>query len=277
MIRSPLRLLAALALVALMLVRRRLWRQQQQRRAAAARARRATAPRRQARRAASSTQLGASDVDFLDPGQTYYTGGFQVLYATQTTLYAAQARPGRGGAGSRRRPAADLRRRQDGHGQAQEGRQVRPAGEPRGPGEGRQVRLRARRDEERPEPVHDVLQLHRGLPEEAGRAAGHPRHHGRQPVPDHVQAHAGPGPGLRRVPDHADHDAGPEGVRGEVRQAEPVDVQRARRLLRPVHGRERRPGQSDAATRPASRSTWSATRTGTSRWTSAPRTWTRSS
>ena len=32
-------------------------------------------------------QLGASDVDFLDPGQTYYTGGYQVLYATQTTLY----------------------------------------------------------------------------------------------------------------------------------------------------------------------------------------------
>ncbi len=36
----------------------------------------------------------------------------------------------------------------------------------------------------------------------------------------------------------------PEGVRGEVRQGEPVDVQRARRLLRPVHGRERREGQS---------------------------------
>jgi peptide/nickel transport system substrate-binding protein len=32
-------------------------------------------------------QLGASDVDFLDPGQTYYTGGFQVIYATQTPLY----------------------------------------------------------------------------------------------------------------------------------------------------------------------------------------------
>jgi peptide/nickel transport system substrate-binding protein len=32
-------------------------------------------------------QLGASDVDFLDPGETYYTGGYQVLYATMTTLY----------------------------------------------------------------------------------------------------------------------------------------------------------------------------------------------
>jgi peptide/nickel transport system substrate-binding protein len=33
-------------------------------------------------------QLGASDTDFLDPGQTYYTGGFQIIYATQTPLYA---------------------------------------------------------------------------------------------------------------------------------------------------------------------------------------------
>src|SRR3954452_12784637 len=33
-------------------------------------------------------QLGATDVDFLDPGQTYYTAGFQVIYATQSTLLA---------------------------------------------------------------------------------------------------------------------------------------------------------------------------------------------
>ena len=33
-------------------------------------------------------QLGSSDVDFLDPGQTYFSAGYQVLYATQTTLYA---------------------------------------------------------------------------------------------------------------------------------------------------------------------------------------------
>jgi peptide/nickel transport system substrate-binding protein len=31
--------------------------------------------------------LGSSDVDFMDPGQTYFTGGYQNLYATQTTLY----------------------------------------------------------------------------------------------------------------------------------------------------------------------------------------------
>jgi peptide/nickel transport system substrate-binding protein len=32
-------------------------------------------------------QLGSSDVDYLDPGHTYYTGGYQVAYATQRPLY----------------------------------------------------------------------------------------------------------------------------------------------------------------------------------------------
>ena len=34
------------------------------------------------------TQLGASDVDFLDPGHSYYTAGFQVIYATNRNLYS---------------------------------------------------------------------------------------------------------------------------------------------------------------------------------------------
>ncbi len=33
-------------------------------------------------------QLGASDVDYLDPGHTYYTGGYQVAYATHKMLYS---------------------------------------------------------------------------------------------------------------------------------------------------------------------------------------------
>jgi len=32
--------------------------------------------------------LSASDVDFLDPGQTYYTAGFEVAYVTQRPLYS---------------------------------------------------------------------------------------------------------------------------------------------------------------------------------------------
>ena len=34
------------------------------------------------------TQLGSTDVDYLDPGHTYYTAGFQVIYATNRTLYS---------------------------------------------------------------------------------------------------------------------------------------------------------------------------------------------
>jgi len=33
-------------------------------------------------------QLGSSDVDYLDPGHSYYTGGYQVVYPTQRTLYS---------------------------------------------------------------------------------------------------------------------------------------------------------------------------------------------
>src|SRR3954451_22156015 len=40
------------------------------------------------------TQLGASDVDFLDPGHTYYTAGFQVIYATNRTLYSFKPEDG---------------------------------------------------------------------------------------------------------------------------------------------------------------------------------------
>jgi peptide/nickel transport system substrate-binding protein len=34
------------------------------------------------------TYLAAADVDYIDPGQTYYTFGYQVLYATNRSLYA---------------------------------------------------------------------------------------------------------------------------------------------------------------------------------------------
>jgi peptide/nickel transport system substrate-binding protein len=44
------------------------------------------------RRGGTLTMLAASDVDFLDPGRTYYAIGYQVAYATQRTLYGY--RPG---------------------------------------------------------------------------------------------------------------------------------------------------------------------------------------
>ncbi|MEJ7783262.1 MAG: ABC transporter substrate-binding protein [Solirubrobacteraceae bacterium] len=40
------------------------------------------------------TQLGATDVDFLDPGHTYFTAGFQVVYATNRTLYSFKPEDG---------------------------------------------------------------------------------------------------------------------------------------------------------------------------------------
>jgi len=40
------------------------------------------------------TQLGSSDVDFLDPGHSYYTAGFQVIYATNRTLYSFKPEDG---------------------------------------------------------------------------------------------------------------------------------------------------------------------------------------
>src|SRR5690242_9926002 len=33
-------------------------------------------------------QLGSTDVDYLDPGHTYYTAGYQVAYVTQRPLYS---------------------------------------------------------------------------------------------------------------------------------------------------------------------------------------------
>src|SRR3954453_2593484 len=40
------------------------------------------------------TQLGSTDVDFLDPGHSYYTAGFQVIYATNRTLYSFKPEDG---------------------------------------------------------------------------------------------------------------------------------------------------------------------------------------
>src|ERR1700712_5570578 len=36
------------------------------------------------------TMLAGSDVDFLDPGHTYYTQGYMVVYPTQRTLYLSK-------------------------------------------------------------------------------------------------------------------------------------------------------------------------------------------
>ena len=47
------------------------------------------------------TVLSAADVDYLDPGQTYYTFGYMVHYAVQRTLYYFEP-------GDTTKPHADL-------------------------------------------------------------------------------------------------------------------------------------------------------------------------
>ena len=87
MIRSPLRLLAALALVALTLFVVACGSSSSSGSTKPSGEGKASNSTLAGKKGGKLTQLGASDVDFLDPGQTYYTGGYQVLYATMTTLY----------------------------------------------------------------------------------------------------------------------------------------------------------------------------------------------
>ena len=164
------------------------------------------------------------------PGQTYYTGGFQVIYATQTPLYSFKPDERR----SRARTSPTASRRSPTTRRPSRSRSRRasssPAGQPRGPGQGRQVRLRALLLAERRRPVPDVLQLHRGRAEEADAGVKHDlRHHdARRPVHDRVQARPRPpAPGFAAFLVMPITAPVPRGVRGEVRREEPVDVQQA--------------------------------------------------
>jgi peptide/nickel transport system substrate-binding protein len=85
MIRIPLRLFAALALVALTMFVVACGSSDKSSSDSASKT--GTGAPAKGKKGGTLKQLGASDVDFLDPGQTYYTGGFQVIYATQTPLY----------------------------------------------------------------------------------------------------------------------------------------------------------------------------------------------
>jgi peptide/nickel transport system substrate-binding protein len=85
MIRIPLRLFAALALVALTMFVVACGSSNDKSSDSASKT--GGAPTK-GKKGGKLEQLGASDVDFMDPGQTYYTGGYQVLYATQKNLYS---------------------------------------------------------------------------------------------------------------------------------------------------------------------------------------------
>jgi len=86
MIRSPLRLLAALALVALTLFAVACGGDDKG--GSSDSASKDSGSPAEGKQGGKLEQLGASDVDFLDPGQTYFTGGYQVAYVTQRPLYS---------------------------------------------------------------------------------------------------------------------------------------------------------------------------------------------
>src|SRR3954453_1943826 len=86
MMRIPLRLLAALALVALTAFVAACGSSSSEKSGSSATKNNGNP--NTGKKGGKLEQLGASDVDFLDPGQTYYTGGYQVAYATMRPLYS---------------------------------------------------------------------------------------------------------------------------------------------------------------------------------------------
>ena len=143
--------------------RRRLWRRRHRRRPAAPARPAPTSQGRspRARRAASSPSSAASDVDYLDPGHTYYTFGFQVIYAMQPAALLASSPT------TATRPMPDLAEgepeisdgQEDGHGQDHaRASSSRPPVNREVTAEGRQVRHRALLLDQRRRSVPRLLQ-----------------------------------------------------------------------------------------------------------------------
>src|SRR5688500_3643840 len=116
------------------------------------------------------TFLAAADVDYLDPGQTYYTFGYAVAYATQRPLYSFEPDDAEAPVPDLAEGEPEISEDKDDHGEAALGREVLTAGQPRGHLQGRQVRVRARVHPERAVGLcHLLLRRHRGRPEGAGQ------------------------------------------------------------------------------------------------------------
>ena len=166
------------------------------------------------------------DFEHLDPGQTYFSLDYEVVYATQRPLFmlpAEQLRRQRSRT-SRVRSRDDHRRRQDGDRAHPSRRALQPAGQPRGDLGRRRVRDRARREPERRQRVLPVvLLLHRGC--EQGDRRPDPRDLDARHSTTIVFHLTGPYGtffvGALSMPLTA---PGAEGVRGAARQAEADDI-----------------------------------------------------
>ena len=224
------------------------------------------------------TELWTDDTDNIDPGITYYQMGFQIMQATQKALYgykpddAVNAVP-------------DL-----------------AESDPQISEDGKTVTVKIKSGVKFSPPVNrevtskDVkYAIERGFFNTvnngyAGAYFGdlEGAKVGAKPgakikgitTPDDHDDRVPPDQGHRRRPRRRARAAalgpGAGGVRGQVRQAEPVRVRPEPGRDRPVHDRERRVGQGDRLPGRPSASTSSATRTGTRALTSSRRTWTRS-
>ena len=234
----------------------------------------------QGKKGGKLTVLSGGDVDYMDPGKTYYTYAIGIMNAIHRGLYSYTPQDAS-------KPVPDL-----------------AEGEPEISADGKTVTVKLKHGVMFSKPVSREVEAKdvkyaleraftanvangyarvylgdiKGVAEEAGRLSGDPRHRDAGQVHDRPEPHEGHRRGRRGRPRDADLGPGPEGVRAEVRRGDPLDLRRGGRgLHRPLHGQVRRRRQGDRLRGRQDASTWSATRT-TPRWTtSVPRTWTRSS
>ena len=227
----------------LLACRRRLWRGRRRVTAAAPRGEHGTQPR--ARRAACSTQLGAADVDSLDPGYGTTRPTTRRSNTTQRQLYGwkpDETKPNPDLAEACRRSPTAARPSRSSSSRASS--TARRFNRDRQVG-GRQVRARALlpaagRQRLRQRYYGDIEGCLKTPDKKADEISGIETPDDQTLVINSAKpSGVSVGGGAR----HAVHRAGAEGVRPEVRRGEPVDLRPAPRLHRPVHDRERRQGQ----------------------------------
>ena len=193
----------------------------------------------------------SGDVDYVDPGQTYYQFGYMVHYSVNRGLYSYKP-------GDVEKPSADLATgepeisadRQTITVRMRPRRALRAAGRPRGDVRRRQVRLRARVQRQSvPSPYAtiyfaDIV----GAPSApTKRPPDITRHRDARRAHDRLQARAAVRRAHQPGAGDADLDAGARGVRQALRRQDAVDVRRLRRLHRPVHDPQRRRRQARRA------------------------------
>ena len=191
------------------------------------------------------TYLAAGDVDYLDPGQDYYTFGYMVQYADQPRR-CTRSSPTTPSSRCRTSPRARPQISSDNKTitvNIKPGVKYAPAGQPRGQDRGHQVRHRARVLQAGPQRLRGrLLQLDRRHAGEGQHAATSSRSRAsRRPTTPRSSSSS------RRRARRCVSQAlvmpitvpVPEEYAKKFDAKHPVDVRPVRRLHRPVHGQER--------------------------------------